>query len=293
MEVTFKHPPVIDTAGNLSLDPFKDFDPSKKEHYPEEKLGIYINGIRLRINNIEKFVPVYVGIVYEDSLANRLFNHHYNKYKSCVGTYGKGNKDLWDFSSVSSLADLSNMYVEMYYYDYVNNYRKGVNRTSEKYLRELLNLKYLLYFQNKNYFVMQAGGVYTDLETKDREINHCDAINLGFDKYGKIKNTKNLYETSFYYVYCSYEDILKKLQDKNNNNMFLTYNTPKLLLERIELSTKNALNCIGLNTTSKAEGECLDLDINLTALQNELVNLGAHAYNVKGTYDNLIIKIRK
>ena len=191
---------------------------------------------------------------------------------------------------MSSINDLSSIYSEMKYYDYINNYRKGYNRTSQKYLSELLELRYLLYYQNKNYFPKKSGEKFTPLIKKERELNHCDAINSNFDKDGKMKNTKCLYDFDFYLIYCSYEDIINQLME--NKKLFLKYDTPKTQLERLERATKSALNLIGLNTTAKAEGEYLDMDIDLSNIETDLVNLGGHPYNDKGQYKNLVIKIR-
>jgi hypothetical protein len=282
MTITFQHP--------LNTNSLRDFEPSNREHYSDSN-GIYIYGLRLKINRTLKFVPIYVGIAYDDTLRNRLFKHHYNKYSNCAAGSGKGIKDLWDFSSVSSLNDLIDIYSEMHHYDYINNYRKGMDRTSAHYLRELLNLRYLLFFQNRNFFTMKAGGVFAELNKKTRELNHCDAITGGYDTRGKIAETKNIYTDNFYYVYCSYEEIEQQLD--RNGAFFSTYPTPKEQLERIERATKRALNIIGIHTTAKAGGPFVDMDIDLSPIQNQLVNVGGHPYNVGGNYSNLIIPIRK
>lgn len=286
MKITFQHP----STGTAN--PLIDFDPSNEKHYPETK-GIYINGLRLKINGIMKFVPIYVGIAFDDSLRNRLYNHHYKKYKTCGKGVGKGNKDIWDFSSVTSLSDLFEIYAEMYYYDNINNYNHGIIRTSEEYIRALLSLKHLLFFQNRNYFVMKAGRAFQNLDKSERELNHCDAIAEGFDLDGKLQRIKAVYDKNFYCVFCPIEDILPQIEEKENKELFASYTSLSAQLERIERAVKRALNIIGIHTTAKAEGEFLDMNIDLTNIQNELVNLGGHSYNTGGHYSNLIIPIKK
>jgi hypothetical protein len=286
MTITFHHPPTG------TVNPLIDFEPWNEKHYPETK-GIYINGIRLKINGIMKFVPVYVGIAFDDSLRNRLFNHHYKKYKTCGKGVGKGNKDIWNFSSVTDLSELLQVYVEMYHYDNINNYNHKAVRTSEEYLRALLTLNYLLFYQNRNYFVMKAGGAFTNLGRSERELNHCDAIGEGFDLDGQIQRIKAVYDTDFYFVFCPIEDILPQLEEKGNKELFANYISMSAQLERIERATKRALNIIGIHTTAKAEGEFLDMNIDLTNIQEDLVNLGGHPYNSEGHYSKLIIPIRK
>jgi hypothetical protein len=286
MKITFHHP----QTGTAN--PLIDFEPWNPVHYPETK-GIYINGLRLLINGTLKFVPIYVGIAFKDSLRSRLYNYHYKKYKTCGKGVGKGNKDIWDFNSVTSLSDLYDIYAEMYYYDSINNYRHGVIRTSQGYLRALLSLKYLLFYQNRNYFVMKAGGAYHNLDKAERELTHCDAITEGFDIDNRIQDIKAVYAKDFYYVFCPIEDILPQLEERENKDLFASYTNLSAQLERIERAVKRALNVVGIHTTAKAEGEFLDMDIDLKNIQNELVNLGGHPYNSAGNYSNLIIPIRK
>ena len=217
--------------------------------------------------------------------------NHYKKNSIGISGQGKGNKDLWDFSSVSSVNKLSQIYSEMHFYDYINNYRKGI-RTSQKYLLELLNLEYLLFYQNLNYFTLKSGGVYKNLNQKERELNHLDAI-LKHDPKNKIKKVKSIFTNNFYYIYCPYSNIEKQLVEEENKKLFLDYITPKDQLDRIERATKRALNTIGMHTTAKSVGDFLDMDIDFSAVQNEMVNLGGHSFNSGGKYGSLIISIRK
>ena len=288
MTITFHHPPITSPI----INPLVDFQPWNQEHYPETK-GIYINGLRLNINNKLKFVPIYVGIACKDTLKNRLFHYHYKKYQTCGKGCGNSRKDIWDFNPVTSLNDLFGIYSEMFYYDCFNNYQKGVIRTSEGFLRALLSLKYLLFYQNRNYFEMKSGGVFQNLNEAEREMTHCDAIAEGFDANTKLQKIKAVYAKDFYYVFCPIEEIQMQLHKEENKQLGIRLADSQTQLKRIERVVKRALNTIGIHTTAKSEGEILDMNIDLTKIQNELVNLGGHPYNSNGTYNKLIISIRK
>ncbi len=64
MRVVFHHPPTN------SQNPFNDFVPSNIDHYPNCS-GIYIYGLKLVVDGVKKFVPMYVGI--SDNLQKRLY----------------------------------------------------------------------------------------------------------------------------------------------------------------------------------------------------------------------------
>ncbi len=282
MEIIFKRPPVIDAAENKSLDPFKDFDPSKKYHYPMDK-GIYIYGLRLNVTNNIKFVPLYVGITEKDSLQNRLLKNHYNKNK----TNGKGNKELWDYSTNRfSLKDVYLKYAEMHHYDFINNEagKSRVYRESKHYINELLYLKQMIYFQNQNYFKIKTGQAFG----AHSNIDQMTAIAVYPTIGQKIIDTKKKYSANFYFVYASMDEILKKNIDLDKNNWIQ-------IAKNIELATKKALNIIGIHTTATTsiDAKLIDMDIDLRDIEGNLINLGGHPYNINGQYNNLIIKVRR
>jgi hypothetical protein len=283
MEVTFKHPPVKDAALNLSLDPFKDFDPSNKYHYPDE-LGIYIYGLKLLVNDEVKFIPLYVGITKTRNLIIRLYNEHY----LLNGAQGKGEKkELWDFSANRfSLKDIYFKYAEMHHYDFINN-EAGKSRVycrSEHYINELLYLKQLIYFQNQNYFKIKTGQAFGAHSNIDQMPAIAKYPTIG----KKIMDTKQKYTTNFYFVYASMDDILEKNIDLDKNNWIE-------IAENIELATKKALNIIGVHTTASTskKAKLIDMDIDLRDIEGNLINLGGHPYNLNGQYKNLIIKVRR
>ena len=74
MRVTFQHPPVPINPKTGKLDPFKDFQPKNPAHYPHSSQnGIYIWGLKMKFGDVQKFVPIYVGI---GELYKRLYDTH-------------------------------------------------------------------------------------------------------------------------------------------------------------------------------------------------------------------------
>ena len=64
------------------------------------------------------------------------------------------------------------------------------------------------------------------------------------------------------------------------------------IAESIEKATKELLNKINIHTPTKAHGKFYDMEINLSCIQNDLINIENHCYNDKNSkYLNpLIIK---
>jgi len=150
-----QHPPVVDSFGKFSNDPFNDFDPNNRMHYPNGS-GVYIYGIKVEIDGICKFVPLCVGESLD--LKKRIFNDHYKGkfFKNYLNLFSKKQKqikekkELWDFSkNKMSILDLAKIYCDMRVYILINS---GRNRKSYEYMLRLNQLKNLIYFQNKNYF---------------------------------------------------------------------------------------------------------------------------------------------
>jgi hypothetical protein len=283
LKVVFHHPPNVDN-------PFDNFNP-QNGYYPDKK-GVYIYGLRLVIGNNKKFVPIYVGIAYDGTLKTRLKDHHYKK--NCTG--GAGEKELWDFCSITSIEEIHKTYSEMYIYDYINDPQKKT-RTSEAYLKILVYLKKLLFFKNRNYFNLKNNLSFVALLTEEtRELNHSDAIT----DYPKIANEiigiKSIFTNDFYYVYASFDEIETQINQNENKKQFTKFQSPKDKLQCIEYATKKALNILGIHTTARVESraEILDMDIDFSEIKEELVNMGGHPYNYNKEYtDKLLINIRK
>jgi hypothetical protein len=276
MVIKFHHPPTG------TANPFLTFDPSNIAQYPNGN-GIYIYGLRLDVIERgvinKKFVPLYVGI---GDLFNRLFNHHYNNYNSL----GTGIKDLWDFSAgVFTKYDIYSRYADMLYYDYINNYRTGMGggyRSSLEYMNELNEIKSLLFFQNINYFNVKFGlGFNPDpIIPNVNQLNVVPFFGLN-PSLIKIQNTKLKYDSDFYFVYASLNNP-EHIRVCPTDKLTPQYNTAieggdfNAFLEPLEKASKKALNKIGIHTTAKAQGILCDTDIDLSDIQNDLINICVH-----------------
>jgi hypothetical protein len=268
MKITF-HPPT--TIAGVPANPFVPSDP---RHYPKGP-GVYIYGLRLPIDNKVKFIPLYVG-KHKTNVGNRIFEHYYHERMP-----GSSNKEIFDLTNLMGLNDVKKLYAAMKVYD---GYRGKV--------KARLKINELIWFNDKVFFdeyissktgrslklsqYLSGSGhlasLFPDCGDLDKIIAKDSSTNFFInDLKRRIISSKSLFNDSFYYAYATVE--------KTDPTNILLY----------ENSTKLALQSIGLHTTADAKKEILDIDIDLTNIQKELVNVGCHSYD----YKNLIISIRK
>ena len=282
MRVVFHHPPTN------SQNPFNDFDPSNIDHYPNCS-GIYIYGLKLVVDGVKKFVPMYVGI--SDNLQKRLCQHYKEERSG-----GKSKKELFDFSKSSySLKEIRDRYNDMLIYDVATNRRNRIQQPL------VFNLPYLVYFQSSciyNYkFSLPAIG----------DVNHVEGIqHLRIFSQNKaaqicannIEKTKVQFDNDFYFVYSCLHNDDHVVVDGGLNEAFKNFKVigaGQSLAERIELSTKLALNTIGIHTTAIAKSKHYQpMTLDFSKIQSQLVNMGSHPFNDNtGNYVNpLTIQIK-
>lgn len=284
----FKHPP----TGTAS--PLTDFEPENRNHYPTKGVnGVYIYGLRAKVNGALKFIPIVVG---EGNLHQRLFKDHYkgkflDAFENLTSCKKKGlsssNKEIWDFSKKTyDIKALSNIYTDMKSYN-------GFLGTRSK-LSSIVGLKSLLYFQNIDFYNIRHGlglpfSYGPNIRSEQAVLLLAERI-LFFDvKINKtvkcvlktncmhlILTLQNFVE-NFYYVYAVDDDYLN---DKNNR-----YSA--------EYRTKAALSQLGIHTTAadlKKGNKDDSPSIDLSEVQGELVNMGGHPYNdEQGNYLNPLI----
>ncbi len=111
--------------------------------------------------------------------------------------------------------------------------------------------------------------------------------------------TKEIFNKDFYFVYVRLDDSSHITQDSECElqKMYPDFSNPnnyrssdgERFAKRVELATKKALNQIGIHTTAKAKGEFFSMDIDLTQISSDLINLGNHPFD----YSDLILKIKK
>jgi hypothetical protein len=248
MNITFHHPPALDAAGNLSKNPFIDFDPQNEKHYPtKDKEGVYILGLKAKVDGELKFIPLVVG---EGQLRKRLYTDHYKgKYVTPLNNLLeskpkkiKEKKEIWDFSKSSyEKSELQKIYEEMKAYDTLP--RNG--RQEKPFLTKIASLEHLLYFQNINFFNCRYGKFndsHIDLGSDEAVLLLCQMLND--KKYSKhhlniqinliklVLALKNLSD-NFYFIYAVNEDL-----KSSDNRKF------------IEVTLKENFGRIGIYTTA-------------------------------------------
>lgn len=291
MKITFHHPQKPKDA--VTWNPLADFDPSNEMHYPEKDvLGVYIYGIRAKVNGVLKFIPIVVG---EGKLHQRLYKDHYigkfaNPLYILLGDKTKKSgdaKELWDFSNSNlSIYDLINIYND------INKYNTFLGKRGK--LSMVVHLNNLIFFQNSDFFHLKHAtkplNKKINIKTEESIDYLLDILIKGYttnvvdirEHASRILLTLRNFREEFYYVYaCA----------KNNPEIdFIN----KGVLHSIEKQTKEKLQSINLHTSAgEVQGSIKDsIEIDLSEIQNQLVNIGGHEYNdANGNYINpLIIK---
>jgi hypothetical protein len=285
MKITFQHP----QTGTAN--PLIDFDPTNEKHYPtKNESGVYIYGIRAKVDSRLKFIPIVVG---EGNLYKRLYKDHYlgkfaNPLAILLGDNSKKSgdaKELWDFSKTNmSIPELMNIYKDIDLYD------KYLGKRGKLSLVALLHN--LIFFQNSDFFHLKHSisplGGNVNVKTEESIGYLIDIIVKGYTTNNKnisvhasrILLTLGNFRDKFYYVYAS---------AKNNPE---TDFADKGVLHSIEKQTKEKLKKINIHTSAgEMAGTIKDsIEIDLSGIQNELVNIGEHDFNnPNGNYKNPLI----
>jgi hypothetical protein len=291
MKVKFNHPPTG------TRDPLNDFDPTKQCHYPKTN-GVYIYGIRLKINKELKFVPLVVG---EGNLYKRLYKDHYlgkfnspflsiNNIPSKIGD----NKELWNFPDKNyNILDICKVYKDMEIYD---STKSSLRYQLAKKLHELIYFQDFIFYQN---LISQNFSSKNNLNIIDA-YNHLQTGANLFNNYAlKIKHTLDNFNSNFYYIYADLynknhielDDVeVEKYNNWDNPKCYTKNSNGKIITTLIEKSVKNALKKINISTTAATANKgVLNMDIIFSNVQNELVNVGGHNYGFPIYNENLII----
>ena len=267
MRVTFKHPPV---AG--STDPFKDFNPADRTHYPTGE-GVYIYGLRLEVDGEKKFVPLCVG---EGNLGDRLWKHYYT-----LKSTGNNGKELFNWGDVHTLKDVRDVYEDMENYIESNTIH---NSTLEKLIwynnADFFNIRLGLPHSNRSMYGINefeglprtnghqtSIGIGGDLETISTGIGHHP--NDAYDLKKAIEKTKKIFDENFYFIYATD----KELEDQG---IYTLTNAGHRRL--VENTVKQKLHKINIYTTAHADNTPLELDVDLSNIQDKLINVDGHLY---------------
>ena len=259
-----KHPTVILPNGNVSNNPFIDFDPNNPDHYPQGAV-VYIYGIKVKVDNNLKFVPVCVGESL--NLRKRLLNDHYQgkfvkNFQNIINGSNRRiseKKELWDFSLPNkTILQFAHLYCDMRIYNIMRNER---NRTSEQFLVRLKALKNLIYFQNENFFNIKHNLIFqpnhSNLSASEAALKYSGSSVV-------IKETLKNFCDNFYFVYSNDLGIEKysfsNVEDRLN----------------VEVKLKDFLgDNYGVYTTadSNRKGREFDVHFDFSEIENELVKL--------------------
>lgn len=227
------------------IDPTKTKDPNSKRNLynpdtpgdfdliPQEP-GVYIWGLKVKVEDEARFIPCYVGETGRDpkkgGLQKRL-EKHYHGLRSGVNY----RKELFDFSATSySKEDVQKIYRSMCAYDTVVNPAEGRQK-----LDLAIHVPDLIYWQDDRFLYDKCGKPRPTFGT-DR--NQREAIDLlrqwkseAQDLLARIENTKQNFEKHFYFIYSTQMAGLKTTQ--------------------VEHATKNALKSVWVFTTADAKGK--------------------------------------
>lgn len=259
-----KHPPAQDSNGILLKNPFNDFDPSNSGHYPKGA-GVYIYGIKVNIDGEIKFIPLCVGEskdlwsrLYTDHFMGKFVKNFHNLSASKCKSI-KENKELWDFSKTSmSILEISKIYCDLRLYTVLNS---GNKRTSQNHMLKLNQLKYLIYFQNENFFNAKYGHAH---QMNHKNISASEACRLFPSSNLQISPTLANFVSNFYFVYA--DDMDAEIANLSNREDRLN----------IEVKLNQALiDKYGLYTTAdkKRKGRDFSVDFDFSFIEKKMVNL--------------------
>jgi hypothetical protein len=297
MEVTFKHPPVIDAAGKTSKNSFKEFMPGNIHYYPKGA-GVYVYGLKIEIKGKLVFIPLYVGIA--QNLQSRLWQHYCEER-----TGGNSKWYVFDYGSITSINDIKGLYKDMR----IADSKKGLNIL--RFSNSMIWFNHSSFFNfktgltNCSKYLSNSGVMASILPNGDLDqINNIHPKSVSKNLKSSIIKAKSLFDDNYYFVYSSIDTDVSL---SKNHELFSIYKDYQLnrhymnkkkngagrkIAESIEKATKELLNKINIHTPTKAHGKFYDMEINLSCIQNDLINIENHCYNDKNSkYLNpLIIK---
>ena len=246
-----------------------------------DQLGIYIWGVKLNFNGVIKFCPIYVG---EGWLRNQLQIDHYNGKTQ----YGAHTKELFDLNLLQENPnDFYTRILFRYNTHYMNYYANHAPHQNPM----LIALNHdLVYFQSQKHMYLYC---FNDIDrgnnlnhTHGQALNnynaHADAGNVHSQNLAlRFARSKTIIRENFYFIYVTLQSIRQ-----SNPNDFIGVDD-KELKKRVENSTKKALEKINIFTTGKGQGDNWQMDIDLTAIQNDLIIVNPEGFvNPNGQYPN-------
>lgn len=289
MKVKFNHPIV---NGN---NPFNEFNPNDISQYPEG-VGIYCYGFRKNINGKKVFIPLYVGI--SENLKNRLFQHYKEERSN-----GNSKWYVFDYSDLKSSKDVTGLYGDMM----IADSKKGIDNC--RYSKKLIWFNHHTFFNYKLELQLTSSQYKSNSGVRSSIINNADLDQIQFNEplsnaselKRKIIESKAVFDEDFYFIYSNLDMDVEIDKDEELFDLFKTYQSSKVykigrkngpgkkICEKIEHLTKNKLRNINIHTVAKSHGKLISGNIDLSNIQNCLINLENHNYIANGVFVNPLI----
>lgn len=247
------------------------YDPKKSLKGVPDAPGVYIWGMKVKVNGKDYFAPWCVG---EGQLRTRLFDH-YNRMT------GSSNEELFDFSAASfSRADIQRLYHSMCVYDAIVNHapkkRRG-HHASVKLPRAVV-VPDLIFWNDRHFIPLRFGqtpagpsGIGCD---SSFAIQQLRSIGTPYAQQAirRIQQCKQNFTCGFHFLYWEHPETwfltkdaksafgdLKQLLASNKENDQRIASARKRAFkpatEAFEYATKDALKSIGIFTTAEAKLE--------------------------------------
>jgi hypothetical protein len=277
MNIKFVHPLIN------RKNPLEEFKPNEISHYPN-CTGIYIYGFRKEIDGKKVFIPLYVGIA--KNLKDRLLQH-YNEEKST----GNSKWYVFDYASLNDSKDVKDLYVDMS----IADSQRGIKLS--RYSKKLIWFNHSTFFDfklnvNCSQYISNKG-VKMSIEN-DGDLDNIQLVNplAGANVLkNQIINSKEIFDNDFYFVYASINEHVEINKDdelfdsyssflKNGLYMNGRKNGPgRSICEKIEHFSKVKLFQLGIYTAAKSHVKLVQGQLDLSAVQNELILLKNDAFN--------------
>jgi hypothetical protein len=272
MPVIFQNPPTG------TLNPFTDFQPGNRHHYPNCVSGVYIWGLKMIIGGVVKFVPIYVGIAVD--LGARLWTHYCNNRSG-----GNWNWYVFEYASVANVVDVRNLYASIQMSD--TSPRKGSHRIT------LHPPNKLIWYNDKDFFdtklglgppspafskyyphsgvlssILDNGDLDSIVKKDSTKKGNCDALKRS------IEDAKKLFDDNFYFLYYS--------MDLNAKNPWIDNKKKEVVKQMardIEGATKKKLAEWGIHTGSDSKkNDVGNFDIDFRCIAGDLVHVSSLPY---------------
>lgn len=266
MPIIFEKPPTG------TPNPFIDFQPGNRHHYPNGVSGVYIWGLKIPIDGDIKFVPIYVGIA--EDLGARLWTHYCNNRSG-----GNWNWYVFDYAAVYSIQDVQVLYCSIQVADESTRKRKVKRVAAVSFLEKLIWFNDSGFFNNKfgvtcSNYVSHSGVLASILPKGD--LDNIGNIHFDIKKQcdslkASIKNAKKLFNNHFYFLFHQM-DLSKNPWIRKDKTEVV-----KGLARNIEGATKKKLATRGIHTGSDAKKhfdntELNKIEIDLSSVDDVLVH---------------------